>query len=74
MSREEAVREMQAPSYSKEQVLQDKIYVSKKLGISIQELGDILLRPTKSYKDYPSNEQLFRLKDKVMSLLKGRPI
>ncbi|AMN46429.1 ExsB family protein [Steroidobacter denitrificans] len=63
LSREQALLEMQQPLYDPRQLLEDKEYIAKKLGIPFQELDDILARPGKPHADYPSNERLFRFKD-----------
>ena len=34
----------------------EKEYVSKKLGISIEEFEEIMKTPPKSYRDYPNSE------------------
>lgn len=65
MSRSEAVDELERPTYDKGLQQQDKIFVSKKLGITPDALDEIFSRPNKDYTDYASNDWLFKLGLKV---------
>mgnify|MGYP004255004183 FL=1 len=57
ITREEAIHALKEPPYNEEQVAKDKLYVSKKFGISLEEFDEILQAPPKSYKDYPNDEK-----------------
>lgn len=65
ISREEALKELEKLSYNTDTIEAEKEYVSKKLGISIEEFERIMNEPVKTYKDYPNNEKtlnfLYRL-------------
>jgi hypothetical protein len=54
ISREEALEELEKPTYDAKELENDKEYVAKKLGISLQEFDKILDLPPKTYWDYPS--------------------
>jgi N-acetyl sugar amidotransferase len=59
MTREQALCELEQPPYPLDQVRDDREFVIKKFGLSPAEFDDILRRPTKTYKDYPSNRMMF---------------
>lgn len=56
ISREEALQIIAKPSYNPLEIEEDKEYVSKKLGLSKEELEQIIKLPPKTYKDYPNDE------------------
>ncbi len=58
MTRSEALKEMEQPTYDTKYLEEDMKYVVKKLGISKEEFDRIFHSPLKTYKDYPSNEHL----------------
>lgn len=60
MTRQDALAEMEKPPADPDQMERDKLYVLKKLGISVDEFEAIMRSPTKTHRDYPSNEFLFR--------------
>src|SRR5206468_1101211 len=70
MSRQEALAEIANPPDARERQLEDKDFVAKKLGISGVEFDRILSLPKREFSDYPSQEWMFRLKDKLKPLLK----
>ncbi len=57
LTREEALEELKLPSYDQNDIGEAKYYVSKKLGISVQQLNEFIEMPVTTYKDYPSNER-----------------
>ena len=57
MTRKDALIELKNKPYDKDTLEEDKIYVSKKLGIELSELEKIMKAPPKSYKDYPNDEK-----------------
>ncbi len=71
LSREEALIEMKKPLYDSTQLKEDKIYVSKKLGISLEEFERLIKAPNRSHAEYPSYRKLFILKPLLKKILKG---
>ncbi len=69
MTREEAVEKLSTPPYDEETAKQEFEYVAKKLGITVEELQGYLDGPNKSYKDYKSQEGIYRIGAKVMKCL-----
>lgn len=61
ISRAEALAELHKPPYNPETLSDDKAYVAKKFGLSMEEFEAILQRPRRSYRDYPNNEKLLDL-------------
>jgi len=57
ITRKYALEELRKKPYDPEKIDAEKEYVAKKLGITPQELEEILNLPPKSYKDYPNNEK-----------------
>lgn len=68
-TREEALEEMKKELYQKDELLDDKEFFAKKLGVSLEEYDKLESLPNKTYKDYPSNEWLFNLKSNLRKML-----
>ncbi|ASC64862.1 ExsB family protein [Achromobacter denitrificans] len=58
MTRSEALKELEHPTYDAQRQQEDKLFVAKKLGLSEKELDDIFQLPKKDYTDYKSNAKL----------------
>lgn len=61
MTRNEALVQLSKPLYDPAELSEDKEYVRKKLQLSKDEFESILNQPLKTYKDYPSNEAIYKL-------------
>lgn len=59
VTREEALAEVQSPSYAPSMQEEDRAYVAKKLGLTADEFEAIMRLPKKSYWDYPSYGSMF---------------
>ncbi|HEV6966454.1 N-acetyl sugar amidotransferase [Roseateles sp.] len=59
-SREQALAELQTPPYVETEALEDCSFIAKKLGITKNELEQIIQAPPKTYLDYPSNADLIK--------------
>lgn len=62
ITRDDALTQLADPPDSEDRMEEDKVYVCKKLGLSIQEFDEILAQPPKSYKDYPNHSGIFMLR------------
>lgn len=62
ITRDDALREIQQPSLPEDILAQDRVFVSKKLGVSEQEFDNIMNRERKTFWDYPSYEMDVRTK------------
>lgn len=76
MRREDALFELEKPSYNEKEIENDKFFIAKKLGIHIDEFEEIMQQPNKHFTDYPSDyakEKFFsHMKKKIVGLLKMR--
>jgi N-acetyl sugar amidotransferase len=68
MTREEALMELKRKPYDQSTILQDFEFVATKLGITVDELNGYLVMPKRTYKDFRSQESVFRLGAKFMRL------
>jgi N-acetyl sugar amidotransferase len=73
MTREAALEKLSQPSYNRDTIAQDFEYVATKLGISVEELQSYHAAPNKSYRDYKSQLNLFRIGARVMNWLGLEP-
>jgi len=58
ITRAEALEKLKEPPYDEEKVKEDKKYIAKKFGISVEELESYLKLPPKTYVDFPNNKKL----------------
>jgi N-acetyl sugar amidotransferase len=72
MTREEALRELQQPTYDLDLQQQDKAYVAKKLGFSREEFEAVLALPNRSHESFGTDEQQRRVLRRVVEV--GLPI
>jgi len=56
ITREYALEELKKLPYDPVKIQQEKEYVSKKLGITVEEFDRIMAEPPKTYRDYPNAE------------------
>ena len=71
ISREDAILELGKPLYENNEVLQDMTFISKKLGISVDEFSNLIKQPLSHYSSFPNNEKLLLfLMNTVASLKK----
>ena len=61
ITREEAMRELEAPTYNPALQMEDREYTLKKLGLTNEEFDRILSAPPKTYDDYPNSRRYFPL-------------
>lgn len=69
MTREEALQILEKPSYDPDLMVQDKEYVAKKLGITVQEFDEIIEGPNKTPADYKNSMWMIKLGVFVSKLL-----
>lgn len=60
MTREEALKILQQPPYDPEQMILDKEYVAKKMGITAKEFDEIIDEPNKTPSDYRNQMWMIR--------------
>lgn len=67
MTREEALKELEKPLYDPKELIEDKLFFAKKLGLTIDEFENIMVQPPTTYKDFPNHEEFYK---KIRSLIK----
>jgi hypothetical protein len=60
ISRKYALHELEKETYPREQQMEDKEYVIKKLGLTDEKFESIMKLPHMSYDNYPNLEMIFR--------------
>jgi len=65
ITREKALEALKAPLYNEEDIEREKVYIAKKLGITKQELDNIIELPGKYYSEYPNDEKRLKFIYKV---------
>lgn len=54
ITREQALEQLQEPLYDPDELREDKAFILEKLGYTEAQLDEIMARPNKTYRDYPS--------------------
>jgi N-acetyl sugar amidotransferase len=58
--REHALKELEKESYPAELQEEDRVYVMKKLGLTLDEFEEIMGLPKKTYDDYPNHDYIYQ--------------
>lgn len=66
LTREEALEQLSKPAYDPDTISQDFAFIAKKLGITVDDLQEIMDGENKSYRDYKSKMGIISLATKVM--------
>ena len=69
MTREEALEKLSKPAYDPDTIAQDFEFIATKLGIKVEELQSYMDAPNKTFKDYKSQESIYKVGAKVMRML-----
>lgn len=60
ITRDQALKELESKPYNAEKIQEDKKYIAKKLGISLEDFESILKLPPRFFTDYPNDEKKLR--------------
>jgi N-acetyl sugar amidotransferase len=71
MTREAALADLEKPPYDPKLQEEDKIYVCKKLGISIAEFDAMMQSPPRSHYDYATDERALEAGFRALRALRG---
>lgn len=71
MSREEAIERLSTQPLSESEIKEEFRYIATKLEISEEQLGDYFRLPLRFFSDYPNNNRVFELGEKVLMKLQG---
>ncbi|VVE49633.1 LPS biosynthesis protein [Pandoraea anapnoica] len=69
LTREEALEKIAKPAYDDQTLAQDFEYIATKLGITVQDLRNLLEGPKKTYKDYKNDMGFIDLGTRVLRAL-----
>jgi hypothetical protein len=69
MTRDEAIKLLQKPSYDQSTIRQEIEFVANKLGITLDELVSFIELPRRTYKDYKNQRQIYDYGTRVMRAL-----
>lgn len=70
MTREEALLELEQPTYPADKLATDKEFVAKKIGLSVAEFDAIVQAPPHDYSEYPTEEWLYKIKSVAWGAVK----
>jgi hypothetical protein len=71
LTREQAIRDLEAPLITREQSARDKRFVAKKLEISVAELERLMAMPPAQHEEYANSQALYRLNRAMVKLARG---
>ena len=71
ISREEALEELNKPTYDSELIEQDFYYIAKKLNIDSDDLKKMHEMPKKYWNDYKNLNNIFKISEKILQFLSG---
>lgn len=71
ITREDALEELKNPPASEEMLVNDKEYVMKKLGLSIEEFESIIKASNKTFNDYPNTDKLWKSFSKIIKIARS---
>lgn len=61
ISRSDALEALQVPLYDPKLLVEDKIFIAKKLGISVSEFEDLVDQPVQHFSEFPNHQRKRRL-------------
>lgn len=68
MTREQALEELAKPLYEENELREDKYYLAKKLGITVEQLDEYVMLPGHDYSEYPNWDSRYALMKQVQTL------
>jgi N-acetyl sugar amidotransferase len=69
MTRQEAIKELEKPSYDKESIHHDFEYIATKLDVSVAELMSYFHLPKKTFRDYKSQAEIYQYGANILKYL-----
>jgi hypothetical protein len=61
MDTSDEIEELSKPLYDERLLVEDKIFVAKKLRISLDELTDLIEQPAHHYSEYPNHQKKLKI-------------
>ena len=68
ITRDEALEELKNPPAKEEMLVNDKEYIMKKLGLSIEEFESIMNASKKNFDDYPNSDSLWKSFSRIIKI------
>lgn len=72
LTREQALEELKKPIYPEALLGEDKAFVIKKFGLTLEEFDQIMKLPNKTFMDYPNQFRMLTRMRKVLNTLRGK--
>lgn len=72
LSRSEALHELEKPKYDNKLLIQDKEFVIKKLGLTIDSFDKLMKEPRKSFLDYPNSYNTVKRLKKLVNYMRSK--
>lgn len=69
INREQAIKELEKPLYNEQELSEDKHYIAKKLGITIDQLDEYTCAPNHDYSEYPNWDSRYAFMKRVQSIV-----
>lgn len=69
LSREQALAESQKPLYEAVELIEDKAYIAKKLGLSSSDMDILIEVPTHDCSEYPNWDNRYKLMQSIRTLV-----
>jgi N-acetyl sugar amidotransferase len=67
MTREDALKELEKPLYTENELAEDKAFVAKKLRLTVDELDAFVARPGRHYSEFPNDQKKYKRYVQLMS-------
>lgn len=61
LSRSDAMKELSQPLYDENLLVEDKLFIAKKLRITMDELNDLIDQPVHHYSEYPNHQRKLKI-------------
>lgn len=71
MSRGDALEALKTPLYDPKQLVEDKIFIAKKLGLSLPEFEALVEQPARHFSEFPNHQRKRRLAVRVYRMAKS---
>lgn len=69
MTRDQALHELEKPLYVEKELREDKQYIAKKLGLTVQELDEYISSPGRDYSEFPNWDTRYAFMKRVQSFV-----
>lgn len=70
MTREDALLELSKPLYNEKDLAEDKLFIAKKLGLTLGQLEELIAQDPKHFTDYPNYQVYLKRAGMIDSVLK----